>query len=279
MAKSYKDIRHFKNLQHRDRILRKTPIVHNRLEKGMVIIGNYTPSSKEYQRKGLDQPHEYLLLVLNKNYDGYVHALNLDAFDVSSFDDIADKYGLKYIYYEQKHTILDIPKLKMDLSSRRYYDGVIREYVTDKKPKAYRRMIIKNFNYYQLIDYNFPEEIQYRFLYGLGVDPGNPNTITIDQYVEMSQAQRDYLQAHKFKGIDYNGIPETKEEYVKADITHRMKTSMELKDEIINSMRSGRTDDDTINSMMEQYQDDRDYIKKQSDFLYSDKMKNIKKKK
>jgi len=286
------DERYSKNMQHRNRILRRVPITHDRLQKGMVIIGNYTPDSKEYKIKGWDVPKEYILLILNKNYEGYVHALNLDIFDIGTLDDLVEQYGLKYLYYGQKTIGVDIPTLKMELSSKRFYDRVLKKLVQEH-PKAYRQMTITQFAYYQVVDYNFPEDQQRRFLYGLGIEENNPMTIDKFEYMELSDEQRRFLDEHKYKGLKYEGIPSNKKEYVEFDIEYNEKIISQLEGETQalledyyedyefgnrKTVYSGITNEER--QLQNEIYDRQKHIDKQKNLLSNKNfMKNIKKKK
>jgi len=127
------------------------------LEKGMVINCMYKP---EYAVT----PKKYMLLILNPRYKNKIHALSLDEFNVNNFNRLAENTGLVYIPKIRRFRKLRIPKLIMEVSSRRFYYGKLKKELKNHYNGGYRTFLINKMTTITLIDYKFNDHIERKFL-------------------------------------------------------------------------------------------------------------------
>ncbi|MBC8147431.1 MAG: hypothetical protein H8E98_05545 [Bacteroidetes bacterium] len=127
------------------------------LEKGMIINCMYQP---EYALT----PKKYMLLILNPRFKGKIHVLSLDEFNVRNFNRLAENTGLVYIPKIRRFRKLRIPKLIMEVSSRRFYYGKLKRELKNHYNNGYRTFLINKMINVMLIDYKFDESIEKKFL-------------------------------------------------------------------------------------------------------------------
>jgi len=128
-----------------------------RLEKGMVIHCVYQPEH-------VMTPKRYMLLVLNRGFEGKLHALSLDHISVNNFNRLAENTGLVYIPNIRRFRRLNIPKLIMELSSRRFYYRKLKRELKSHYNGGYRTFFLNKARSLNLIDYKFEESIEKKFL-------------------------------------------------------------------------------------------------------------------
>jgi len=137
------------------------------LQKGMIIEAKYASMTNE-GKKG--KPNIYMFLILNSSYKTpgtllpKVHALSMDSFSPQVLNKMAEDIGVRYIPKFQKTIGLDVPKLIMEQSSRRFYSHKIRREIKTKYENSYRTLLPKNFSQIRLVDYKFNKSIIKKFL-------------------------------------------------------------------------------------------------------------------
>jgi len=137
------------------------------LQKGMIIEAKYASMTNE-GKKG--KPNIYMFLILNSSYKTpgtllpKVHALSMDSFSPQVLNKMAEDIGVRYIPKFQKTIGLDVPKLIMEQSSRRFYSQKIRREIKTKYENSYRTLLPKNFSQIRLVDYKFNKSIIKKFL-------------------------------------------------------------------------------------------------------------------
>ncbi len=137
------------------------------LQKGMIIEAKYASMTNE-GKKG--KPNIYMFLILNSSYKTpgtllpKVHALSMDSFSPQVLNKMAEDIGVRYIPKFQKTIGLDVPKLIMEQSSRRFYSQKIRREIKTKYENSYRTLLPKNFSQIRLVDYKFNRSIIKKFL-------------------------------------------------------------------------------------------------------------------
>jgi len=147
--------------EHNTKIEKKAPIALNQLQKGMVVNFRY----KKKQRKGKPaESKDYLALILNPSYEGFVHALSMGMFSNKELNNMAEKYGLVHLKVPPKFKALDFPKIVMKESSQRFYASAVKKLIGNKLGKSYRTFLIKSFGPLSVIDYEFDQRIQDLYL-------------------------------------------------------------------------------------------------------------------
>tara|TARA_B100001093_G_scaffold519520_1_gene608931 strand:- start:3600 stop:4037 length:438 start_codon:yes stop_codon:yes gene_type:complete len=138
--------------EHLRRANKKVALSKAQLEKGMVIEMMYKPIKGNLKR--------YVLTVLNANYQGKMHAVSMENVSHNAYTDFVDDVGIRYIPRFQKYRGVNISKVVMDVSSRRFYIGKLKNNLQD----CYRTFDVKKINSLRLIDYNFDEKLIKKFL-------------------------------------------------------------------------------------------------------------------
>tara|TARA_Y100000310_G_C20545424_1_gene745343 strand:+ start:196 stop:609 length:414 start_codon:yes stop_codon:yes gene_type:complete len=131
--------------EHKTKQARMFQIPVRALQKGMIISFRYT--NKKGEAKG------DMMLVLNPEYKSKVHALSLSSFSSRKLNELADKVGLTFI---PKYSIkgIDLEKLKMDISSNRFYGAFLGD-VKKEYNDAYRTYFINKMTTTFIVDYKF----------------------------------------------------------------------------------------------------------------------------
>ena len=120
----------------------------------MIISCRYT------DRKGLAKAN--MILILNPKFENKVHALSLERFSSKKLNDLAKIVGIRYIpRYQSKG--LDIPKLDMNISSRRFYGAFLRN-VKKEYNDAYRTYFANKLTTTFLVDYKFDDKIESKII-------------------------------------------------------------------------------------------------------------------
>ena len=138
--------------EHTTRVQERVIIPKTKLEKGMLVECRYKPQEGESKR--------YIILVLNPVWKGEVHALSLDNFSFIIFDRLAREEGIRYIPKFQKIRGIDIPKLDINLSSRRFYSSKLKQRMKNVYNRAYRTFKLNQFGVLNLIDYKFSNDTE-----------------------------------------------------------------------------------------------------------------------
>tara|TARA_Y100000758_G_C15935493_1_gene380391 strand:+ start:120 stop:590 length:471 start_codon:yes stop_codon:yes gene_type:complete len=137
--------------QHVGNVLQEAAINLNALTKGMIVRMRY---------KKLDgKSKEYWILVLQPKWKGQtdknylIHALNLDVLPTSDLFRLAEETGIigsKSLWADRR---LDIEKLQLDMSSRRFYNSNLKN--VKILGSAYRTYLFNNVVSVRVCDYNF----------------------------------------------------------------------------------------------------------------------------
>ena len=120
------------------------------LQKGMVVSNLYETIQGD--------KNKYMFLILNPVFQGKVHVLNLNEFSTMHFNNLAKDTGIVEIKKYKKRA-LDIPKLIMEESSRRFYIGKLRQDLKRFYNNSYRTLFINKMGMIQLIDYDFDDDV------------------------------------------------------------------------------------------------------------------------
>lgn len=138
--------------EHLRRAKQKLAIAKGQLEKGMVVELMYKPEKGNLKR--------YVLTILNANFQGKLHALSMENVSHNAYTDFVDGVGIRYIPRYQKYRGVDVSKVIMDISSRRFYAGNLKNTLKD----CYRTFSVKKINSIRLIDYEFDEKLITKYL-------------------------------------------------------------------------------------------------------------------
>jgi|TARA_R110000744_G_scaffold155060_4_gene270264 hypothetical protein len=123
------------------------------LQKGMVVSNLYETIQGD--------KNKYMFLILNPVFQGKVHVLNLNEFSTIHFNNLAKDTGIVEIIKYKKRA-LDIPKLIMEESSRRFYIGKLRQDLKRFYNNSYRTLFLNKMGMIQLIDYDFDDDVAKR---------------------------------------------------------------------------------------------------------------------
>ncbi len=115
------------------------------LQKGMIVSFRYT--NKKGEAKG------DMMLVLNPGYKSKVHALSLSSFSSRKLNELANTVGLTRIH-EYSVKGIDLEKLRMDMSSNRFYGAFLGD-VKKEYNDAYRTYFINKMTTTFIVDYKF----------------------------------------------------------------------------------------------------------------------------
>ena len=130
--------------EHNTRVKSRTIISKSKLTEGMVVKCRYTSQD---QSGG-----EYILLVLDVNYKGQLHALSLNEFSSRTFINLAETVGTTSV--SQPGVKNDIPKLNLPGSPRAMYEGILKAKMGSKYNTSYRTLDIKKMSGIMLLEYN-----------------------------------------------------------------------------------------------------------------------------
>ena len=132
--------------EHKLNINRKLIIPRYQLQKGMIVSGKYNSQD--------NGSSDYVILVLQPNYEGKLHGLSLAEVDLGTIKDLAKDIGTTIIRSNRFRT-LQIPKLEMYGSSRRFYSSKLKATMESQWNNSYRTFDLKNFTSLMLLDYKF----------------------------------------------------------------------------------------------------------------------------
>ena len=124
----------------------------NQLEKGMICFLRYKTIGGEGR--------QYAATIINPMWEGKLHILSMNEITLQNFRDFAKGFGVRYIPRFQKARGLDLAKIDMNMSSKRIYEGRIKNELANKLNASYRTLILKNVSGLQLLDYDFGPELQ-----------------------------------------------------------------------------------------------------------------------
>jgi len=130
--------------EHNTRVKSRFIISKDKLTEGMIVKCRYTSQD---QSGG-----EYILLVLDVNYKGQLHALSLNEFNSITFINLAKTVGTTSI--SQPGVKNNIPKLNLPGSPRAIYEGILKSKMGSKYNTSYRTLDIKKMSGIMLLDYN-----------------------------------------------------------------------------------------------------------------------------
>lgn len=132
--------------EHKLNINRKLIIPRYQLQKGMIVSGKYNSQD--------NGSSDYVILVLQPNYEGKLHGLSLAEVDLGTIKDLAKDIGTTIIRSNRFRT-LQIPKLEMYSSSKRFYSSKLKATMESQWNNSYRTFDLKNFTSLMLLDYKF----------------------------------------------------------------------------------------------------------------------------
>jgi len=138
--------------EHLRRANQKLAIAKGQLDKGMIVEMMYKPEKGNLKR--------YVLTVLNANFQGKLHAISMENVSHNAYTDFVDDVGIRYIPRFQKYRGVDVAKVIMDVSSRRFYVGKLKNNLQD----SYRTFNVSKINSVRLIDYDFDEKLIKKYL-------------------------------------------------------------------------------------------------------------------
>jgi len=131
--------------EHNTRVKSRIIISKDKLTEGMIVKCRYTSQD---QSGG-----EYILLVLDVNYKGQLHALSLNEFNSRTFINLAKTVGTSFI--SQPGIKNDILKLNLPGSPRTMYEGILKAKMGSKYNTSYRTLDIKKMSGILVLEYNF----------------------------------------------------------------------------------------------------------------------------
>lgn len=132
--------------EHKLNIDRKLIIPRYQLQKGMIVSGKYNSQD--------NGSSDYVILVLQPNYEGKLHGLSLAEVDLGTIKNLAKDIGTTIIRSNRFRT-LQIPKLEMYSSSKRFYSSKLKATMESQWNNSYRTFDLKNFTSLMLLDYKF----------------------------------------------------------------------------------------------------------------------------
>lgn len=131
--------------EHQLNVNKKLIIPKFQLQKGMVVSGKY-----KSQEGGSS---EYIILVLQPNYEGKLHGLSLKEFKPQIVKNLASDVGTTLIY-ANRFRQLQIPKLQLIASSKRFYNSKLKKTMESTFNTSYRTFNLNGFSSLMLLDYN-----------------------------------------------------------------------------------------------------------------------------
>ena len=131
--------------EHNTRVMSRTIISKSKLTEGMIIKCRY---ESQDQSGG-----EYILLILDVNYKGQLHALSLNEFNSRTFINLAKTVGTSPVLGNafEKNNIL---KLDLPVTPRAIYEGILKSKMGSKYNTSYRTLDIKKMTGIMLLEYN-----------------------------------------------------------------------------------------------------------------------------
>ena len=137
--------------QHIGNVLQEAAINPNALTKGMIVRMRY---------KKLDgKSKEYWVLILQPRWKGQtdknylIHALNLDVLPTTELFKLAEETGVIGSRSLWANRRLDIDKLQLDMSSRRFYNSNLKN--VKILGSAYRTYLFNNVVSVRICDYDY----------------------------------------------------------------------------------------------------------------------------
>ena len=123
------------------------------LQKGMIIQNRYK------SRDG--KTRDYMFLVLNPLYrmDMKVHVLSLNEMTKIQFNNMARRTGIRIIPKYANTRAIQLPKLTMNESSRRFYSRILAPKMDLWYNNSYRTLTLGNLGAIFLIQYSFDQDI------------------------------------------------------------------------------------------------------------------------
>lgn len=132
--------------EHQVNVKKRIIIPKFHLQKGMIVSGKY--------RSQEGKSSDYLILVLQPNYEGKLHGLSLKEFRPQVLKNLASDVGITEIY-SSRYRILKIPKLELITSSQRFYNSKLKRTMESQFNTSYRTFNLSGFSSFLLLDYNF----------------------------------------------------------------------------------------------------------------------------
>ena len=131
--------------EHQVNVKKRIIIPKFHLQKGMIVSGKY--------RSQEGKSSDYLILVLQPNYEGKLHGLSLKEFRPQVLKNLAADVGITEIY-SSRYRILKIPKLELITSSQRLYNSKLKRTMESQFNTSYRTFNLSGFSSFLLLDYN-----------------------------------------------------------------------------------------------------------------------------
>jgi hypothetical protein len=149
------------------------------LQKGMIVQCRYR--NKDRSTKN------YMLLVLNKYFNGYIHLLSLNEMSPTQLNNLARITGLTNIP-KYNYNGIDFEKLLILESSNRFYVGKLKGKMKTTWGSSYRTFKANQLSALMLVDYGWDGDI-----------PVPPKGVTVNQMKKVNPAGK--IQIPK----DYDG--------------------------------------------------------------------------
>ena len=150
--------------QHRTRIRKRYNYSKSALEKGMICEMTYKRLKvKGRPEKGVESK-KYMVVVLNADFRGYLHAMSLEEVSAGQLNGFADKWGLvsigkgSAIAPDGVLTGLRVPKIEMKESSGRFYSSKFAK-LGGTAVDSYRTYNIKQIGNISVCDYEWDNAI------------------------------------------------------------------------------------------------------------------------
>ena len=154
---------------HNSSIGNKYPISINDLIPGMIVEFTYRKDSV-----GKPQTKRYVVMIVDPSFqrpndkESMTHAINLDVAPRASLLEVARKTGTTIANSNLQARRIEAEKIVAPGEPRQFYQSTIAGLLTGAGKGSYRTYKTDRIKGIQLIDYKFPEEIEFR-------DPGELN--------------------------------------------------------------------------------------------------------
>ena len=147
---------------HRSFFGRKYPISRNELQPGMIVEFSYTKDSS-----GKSETKRYTVMVVDPSFkrpqdkEFFTHAINLDVAPRAAILDIAREAGSTRANSKLEARKVDAEKLLVEGQPRQFYQQTVADLITGKGKGSYRTFKTLKIQSMQIIDYRFPDDIDF----------------------------------------------------------------------------------------------------------------------
>jgi hypothetical protein len=147
---------------HRSFFGNRYPITVADLQPGMIVDFSYRKSSV-----GKPETKRYTVMIVDPSFkrpqdkENFTHAINLDAAPRAALLDIARRTGATMANSNLEARMVYADKLLVEGQPRQFYQNSISELISGQGKGSYRTFKTIKIQGIQLIDYSFPESIEY----------------------------------------------------------------------------------------------------------------------